>query len=78
MLNSIHEAGVLHRDVRATNILEDHSGRLRFTDFDRGSLRAKSPDFVAEKVRLDKFIDGEYVERAAVIGEDDLSYSPSS
>ncbi|KAF8901769.1 hypothetical protein CPB85DRAFT_1323037 [Mucidula mucida] len=78
MLNSIHEAGVLHRDVRATNILEDHSGRLRFTDFDRGSLRAKSPDFVAEKLRLDKFIDGEYVERAAVIGEDDLSYSPSS
>ncbi|KAF8901758.1 hypothetical protein CPB85DRAFT_1323007 [Mucidula mucida] len=77
MLNSIHEAGVLQRDVRATNILEDHSGRLRFTDFDRGSLRAKSFDYVSEKERLDKFIDGEYVERAAVIGDDDLSYSPS-
>ncbi|KAF9023116.1 hypothetical protein BDZ89DRAFT_1070118 [Hymenopellis radicata] len=78
ILNSIHDAGVLHRDVRAYNIMEDQSGCLRFTDFDRGSLRAKSADYIAEKERLDRFIDGDYVERAPIIGEDDLSYSPST
>ncbi|KAF9023138.1 hypothetical protein BDZ89DRAFT_1070138 [Hymenopellis radicata] len=78
ILSSIHAAGVLHRDVRAYNIMEDQSGRLRFTDFDRGSLRAKSTDYIAEKERLDKFIDGDYVERAPIIGEDDLSYSTST
>ncbi len=52
ILYSIHEAGVLHGDVRANNIMRDHSGRLRFTDFDRGSLRAMSSDYVAEKERL--------------------------
>ncbi len=72
ILASLHEAGILHRDVRSWNIMEDASGRVRFTDFDRASFCAKEEDYVAEKARLAKFIGGEYVDEARVIGADDL------
>ncbi|KAF8901798.1 hypothetical protein CPB85DRAFT_1322794, partial [Mucidula mucida] len=75
ILGSIHEAGILHRDVRSWNILEDASGRVRFTDFDRASFCAKEEDYVVEKARLEKFIGGEYVDEARVIGADDLAYA---
>ncbi|KAF9018399.1 hypothetical protein BDZ89DRAFT_1073913 [Hymenopellis radicata] len=73
ILGSIHEAGILHRDVRSWNIMEDASGRVRFTDFDRASFHAKEADYVAERARLDKFIGGEYVDDDRVIGADDLA-----
>ncbi|KAF9018406.1 hypothetical protein BDZ89DRAFT_1073919, partial [Hymenopellis radicata] len=56
ILGSIHEAGILHRDVRSWNIMEDASGRVRFTDFDRASFHAKEADYIAERARLAKFI----------------------
>ncbi|KAF9018786.1 hypothetical protein BDZ89DRAFT_1139761 [Hymenopellis radicata] len=72
ILTAIHEAGVLHRDVRSWNIMEDESGRVRFTDFDRSSLRGKPEDYQAEQERLDRFIEGEYVDKGDIIGEDDV------
>ncbi|KAF9040205.1 hypothetical protein BDZ89DRAFT_1060621 [Hymenopellis radicata] len=72
ILTAIHEAGVLHRDVRSWNIMEDESGRVRFTDFDRSSLRGKPGDYQAEQERLDRFIEGEYVDKDDIIGEDDV------
>ncbi|KAF9018792.1 hypothetical protein BDZ89DRAFT_337546 [Hymenopellis radicata] len=72
ILTAIHEAGVLHRDVRSWNIMEDESGRVRFTDFDRSSLRGKTEDYQAEQERLDRFIKGVYVDKDDIIGEDDV------
>ncbi|KAF9012785.1 hypothetical protein BDZ89DRAFT_1077365 [Hymenopellis radicata] len=72
ILTAIHEAGVLHRDVRSWNIMEDDSGRVRFTDFDRSSLRGKPEDYQAEQERLDRFVEGEYVDKGDIIGEDDV------
>ncbi|KAF8918543.1 hypothetical protein CPB85DRAFT_1430245 [Mucidula mucida] len=72
ILASIHDAGILHRDVRSWNILEDAEGRVRFTDFDRGSFQARPKDYLAEKQRLERFLRGEFVDRADIIGQDDL------
>ncbi len=68
----MHEAGVLHRDVRSWNIMEDDLGQVRFTDFDRSSFRGTSEDYQAEQERLDRFIAGEFVDKDAIIGADDL------
>ncbi|KAF8891165.1 hypothetical protein CPB85DRAFT_1441057 [Mucidula mucida] len=72
ILTAIHEAGVLHRDVRSWNIMEDDFGRVRFTDFDRSSFRGTSEDYQAEQERLDRFIAGEFVDKDDIIGADDL------
>ncbi|KAF9003741.1 hypothetical protein BDZ89DRAFT_1169465 [Hymenopellis radicata] len=77
ILSGIHDAGVLHRDVRSWNIMVDQLGRLRFIDFDRGSLRASTPDFDKERDRLERFMRGEYIDQERVIGADDLSHSTS-
>ncbi|KAF8894271.1 hypothetical protein CPB85DRAFT_1440568 [Mucidula mucida] len=72
VLTSIHEAGVLHRDVRSWNIMEDEFGRVRFTDFDRSSLEGTPEDYRAEQERLDRFVEGEFIDKDDVIGEDPL------
>ncbi|KAF8892859.1 hypothetical protein CPB85DRAFT_229749 [Mucidula mucida] len=72
ILTAMHEAGVLHRDVRSWNIMEDDLGQVRFTDFDRSSFRGTSEDYQAEQERLDRFIAGEFVDKDAIIGADDL------
>ena len=35
-LEAVHAAGVLHRDVKAQNVLRDRAGRVRLTDFGTG------------------------------------------
>ncbi|KAF8912258.1 hypothetical protein CPB85DRAFT_1434526 [Mucidula mucida] len=72
VLTLIHEAGVLHRDVRSWNIMEDKFGRVRFTDFDRSSLEGTPKDYHAEQERLDRFVEGEFIDKDNVIGEDPL------
>ncbi|KAF8868718.1 hypothetical protein CPB85DRAFT_900687, partial [Mucidula mucida] len=72
VLTSIHEAGVIHRDVRSWNIMEDEFGRVRFTDFDRSSLEGTPEDYRAEKERLNRFVEGGFIDKADVIGEDPL------
>ncbi len=52
--------------------MEDDSGRVRFTDFDRSSLRGKPEDYEAEQERLKRFMEGEYVDKDDIIGEDDV------
>lgn len=32
-LKNLHQAGVIHRDVKASNLLIDDTGHLRLTDF---------------------------------------------
>ncbi|KAF9040267.1 hypothetical protein BDZ89DRAFT_1035190 [Hymenopellis radicata] len=72
ILTAIHGAGILHRDVRSWNIMEDDLGQVRFTDFDRSSFRGTTEDYRAEQERLDRFIEGEFVDKDAIIGADDL------
>ncbi|KAF9040252.1 hypothetical protein BDZ89DRAFT_1110013 [Hymenopellis radicata] len=72
ILTAIHGAGILHRDVRSWNMMEDDFGRVRFTDFDRSSFRGTSEDYQAEQERLDRFIAGEFVDKDDIIGADDL------
>ncbi|KAF8906450.1 hypothetical protein CPB85DRAFT_1456625 [Mucidula mucida] len=78
ILAAMHEAGVLHRDVRSWNIMMDDSGRVRFTDFDRSSLRGKSEDYEAEKDRSKRFIEGEYVDKDDIIGSAALDKSTTA
>ncbi len=52
--------------------MEDEFGRVRFADFDRSSLEGTPEDYRAEKERLDRFIEGEFIDKADVIGEDPL------
>ncbi|KAF8999577.1 hypothetical protein BDZ89DRAFT_1082706 [Hymenopellis radicata] len=63
ILEGIHGAGILHRDIRSWNILIDESGQLYIADFDR------------EKKCLNSFISGKYVDEDAVIGLDDIPHS---
>ncbi|KAF8892863.1 hypothetical protein CPB85DRAFT_1566070 [Mucidula mucida] len=60
VLTAMHEAGVLHRDVRSWNIMEDDLGQR------------DSEDYRPSKERLDRFIAGEFVDKDAIIGADDL------
>ena len=72
ILSEIHQAGVLHRDIRSWNLLVDESERISFADFDRASFHAKDDDYVKEKERLDKFIEGIYIDELPPIGNDDV------
>ncbi len=72
VLTAIHETGVLHRDVRSWNIMEDDFGRVCFTDFDRSSFRETSENYQAEQERLGRFIAGEFVDKDDIIGADNL------
>ncbi|KAF9040218.1 hypothetical protein BDZ89DRAFT_1156737 [Hymenopellis radicata] len=72
ILTAIHGAGILHRDVRSWNMMEDDLGQVRFTDFDRSSFRGTTEDYRTEQERLDRFIEGEFVDKDDIIGADDL------
>ena len=71
IVNSIHKAKVLHRDLRAWNILVNDAGDLTVIDFDRASVGvASGTDYVHEKKRLKRLLNGHYVDDETVIGSD--------
>lgn len=47
-LSAIHRAGLLHRDLKAQNILRDRDGRVLVTDFGAGIELSDDPDAVRE------------------------------
>lgn len=71
-LRAIHKAGVLHRDIRSWNMMEDVYGRVYIADFDRATFDGSKENYSDEKKRLNEFLAGKYVDEARVIGRDDI------
>lgn len=78
ILRSMHKAGVLHRDIRSWNLLEDDFGRVYIADFDRAIRLASQKYYTVELERLKRFIDGGYVDDEPVIDGDDLTLEAPS
>lgn len=70
VLDDVHRAGVLHRDIRSWNLMLDDDDAVHIIDFDRASLDATPEDFDAEKARLKSFIEGQFVDLEPAIGRD--------
>ncbi|MEQ1759800.1 MAG: serine/threonine-protein kinase [Vicinamibacterales bacterium] len=47
-LSAVHEAGLLHRDVKARNVLRERGGRVVLMDLGAGRLLDQTPAFDAE------------------------------
>ncbi|KAF9039609.1 hypothetical protein BDZ89DRAFT_1060767 [Hymenopellis radicata] len=71
-LSAIHAAGVIHRDLRAWNILIDSSGRISIIDFDRAGTRPTAADIEKEVARLESFLNGELIDDGEIIGVDSM------
>ncbi|GLB43209.1 hypothetical protein LshimejAT787_1301100 [Lyophyllum shimeji] len=60
VLESIHDAGVRHRDIRAENLLVDDSGVVSIVDFDQAVLNASERSREAELKHLLSLLDGDF------------------
>ncbi len=49
-LSAVHGAGLLHRDVKAQNVMRDRNGRLVLMDFGTGRVTDAGEDFVHDEV----------------------------
>ncbi|KAF9053744.1 hypothetical protein BDZ89DRAFT_1056311 [Hymenopellis radicata] len=67
VVDGIHDAGVLHGDIRSWNMLLDSDERVWIIDFDHASLEGSERDYVAESERLERFIKGKYIDRDPVL-----------
>lgn len=71
-LKAIHAAGVLHRDIRSWNIVVNNE-RLSIIDFDRASLTASKLDYTEEMNRMERFVNGKFIDEEAIIGKEGMS-----
>lgn len=72
ILRDIHQAGVLHRDIRAPNLLVNAAGKVAIIDFDRAEMGPTKDAQKREEERLSCLLDGDYCE------SDGFSSLPSS
>lgn len=49
-LSTVHRAGLIHRDVKAHNVMRDGDGRLVLTDFGAGCELEDTPDGLAREL----------------------------
>jgi len=49
-LRRFHDANVYHHDLNTHNILIDHEQKVWLIDFDKGAIRASSPDWKAKNM----------------------------
>ncbi|KAG6817135.1 hypothetical protein H0H87_012326 [Tephrocybe sp. NHM501043] len=62
-LQSIHAAGVRHRDLRIENLTINHDGYPRIIDFDRAALEADESSRQREYEQFQALFDGRYEHR---------------
>lgn len=70
ILQSIHNAGVRHRDIRPPNLLVNTDGTVSIIDFDRATLNFSEIANQREMYNLECILDGEEY-------RDSVSRSPS-
>jgi RIO-like serine/threonine protein kinase len=56
-LKEIHEAGVLHGDLRLQNLLIDENGRGTIIDFDQSRRTSSQSAMERERARLRELLD---------------------
>lgn len=61
MLDAIHDAGVVHHDIRAPNLMVNDDGKVFIVDFDMAELNDEEPVVARERNRLRDLLDGHYV-----------------
>ncbi|KAG6909491.1 hypothetical protein DXG01_017213 [Tephrocybe rancida] len=59
-LESIHAAGVRHRDIRGDNLVVNNDGVVNIIDFDRASMKSRQKTMQREMEHLVATLDGDY------------------
>lgn len=71
VLDGIHEAGVIHRDIRPPNLLVNQDGRVFVIDFDKAKLCDNESKFASECRDLRCLLDGHYLPECGPETDDD-------
>lgn len=61
VLDGIHDAGVVHRDIRPPNLLVNNAGEVFIIDFDKAELNDDERYFARECTNLRNLLNGHYL-----------------